>query len=116
MMSAMEPKLKARLSVQAQIRACTAVGITATVARRGDPDAGAILLKINQGAAGCRVLTQMRDSQGQLGWMRGTGPELVGEAEADAYIARQVDRDYDLWVVEIEDRSGQPPINGAVFG
>lgn len=112
----MEPKLKARLWVQAQVRACMAAGLFATVARRGDADAGAILLKINQGAAGCCVLTQVRDSSGQLAWMRGTGADPVPEAEADAYIARQVDRDYDLWVVEIEDRSGRPPINGVVIG
>lgn len=112
----MEPKLKARVWVQAQVRACTSAGLIATVARRGDADAGAILLKINQGAAGCWVLTQVRDSSSQLAWMRGTGADPVSETDADAYIARQVDRDPDLWVVEIEDRSGQPPINGVVIG
>lgn len=113
----MEAKLKARLWVQAQVRACMAAGISATVARRGDPDAGAILLKINQGGAvGCSVLSQVRDAQGRLAWMRGTGPDPVPENQADAYIARQVDRDYDLWVVEIEDRSGRPPIGGEVIG
>ena len=111
----MEPKLKAKLWVQAQVRACMAAGLFATVARRGDADAGAILLKINQGPAGCGVLTQIRNADGQLVWMRGTGPTPVPEAEADAYIARQVDRDCDLWVVEIEDRSGRPPINGTVI-
>jgi GMP synthase (glutamine-hydrolysing) len=110
----MEPKLKARLWVQAQIRACMVVGISATVVRRGDPDAGAILLKINQFDAGCSVLTQARDAAGQLVWMRATGPAPVPEADADAYIARQVSRDDDLWVVEIEDRTGKPPINGTV--
>lgn len=112
----MEPKLKARLWVQAQVRACTAEGIAATVARRGDPDAGAILLKINQGALGCSVLTQVRDPAGQLAWLRGTGPEPVPEDQADAYIARQVERDYDLWVIEIESRDGRAPISGSVIG
>lgn len=112
----MEAKLKAKLWVQAQLRACMAGGIAATVVRRGDPDAGSILLKLNQGPAGCCVLTQVRDPEGRQAWLRGTGPDLVEEAAADAYIDRQAARDPDLWVVEIEDRQGRPPISGAVIG
>jgi hypothetical protein len=47
-------------------------------------------------------------------WSRGTGPNPVPEAEADAYIARQVARDPDVWVLEIEDRKGQYKLDGKV--
>ncbi len=104
-----EPRLKSRLSVMAAIRASQSRGLMATVARKGDEDAGAILVKQNLMGAGFRVLTQVRSVEGKLGWMTGTGGEPVEESVADAYIARQIDRDWDIWVVEIEDKDGRNP-------
>jgi GMP synthase (glutamine-hydrolysing) len=104
-----EPRLKARLWVQAALRQCGAQGIMAVVARHGDDDSGAVLVKLNRGPEGCEVFTQVRDGAGRAGWLRGTGAEPVAEPVADAYIARQRDIDSDLWVVEIEDRQGRLP-------
>lgn len=110
-----EARLKSKLSVMAAIRLSQTRGLNAVVARKGDEDAGAILLKQNLLGAGFRVLTQARSAEGKLGWMVGTGEEPVEEAAADAYIARQIDRDWDIWVVEIEDRDGRNPFEGDVF-
>ena len=111
----MEPRLKTRVQVMAAVRLCGAHAIPIVVARRGDEDAGAILLKLNQGERGFTVLAQTRTTKGALAWLRATGEAPVGEAEADAYIARQVKRDPDLWVVEIEDREGRPIFPGQVL-
>lgn len=97
------PRLKTKLWVQAQIRLCDLQAIPAAILRRGDDDAGSVALKFNRLAEGCEVLTQFREPDGALAWMRGTGPKPVPETEADAYIARQRQRDPDLWVLEIED-------------
>jgi hypothetical protein len=48
-------------------------------------------------------------------WRRALGDErgdergdaLVAEVEADAYMARQLNMDPDLWLLEIEDREGR---------
>jgi hypothetical protein len=101
------PKLKTALYVAAGVRLCSVHGVTATVARHGDDEGGAVLLKLNRLGAGVTVLAQTRTAEGELVWTRGTGPAPVSEAEADAYIARQVKYDPDLWVVEIEDREGR---------
>ncbi len=102
-------RLKSRLRVQAAVRACAARGVSATVVRKGDDDAGSILVKQNMRANGFRVLAQVRDADGARAWLAGTGEAPVAEPIADAYIARQVGRDSDLWVIEIEDAAGWLP-------
>lgn len=105
----MEARLKTQIWVQAALRTCTTRGIMATVARKGDADAGAVLIKQNLLGGGFHVLSQARSAEGAPVWLRGTGETPVDETTADAYIARQVDRDWDLWVIEIENRSPELP-------
>jgi len=111
----LEARLKTRLVVQAAVRLGNLRSIPVTVTRRGDGDAGTILVKLNRLDLGCVVLAQTRGQQGELAWIRATGEGLVDEQTADAYIARQVQRDPDLWVVEIEDREGRPVFAGKVL-
>jgi len=106
--------LTTRLWVQAQVRLCDRAFIPATVVRSGDPDAGAVLVKVNRFEAGVTVYTQTNTLEGDFAWSRGTGPNPVTEADADAYITRQIGRDPDLWVIEIEDRKGTYELMGKV--
>ncbi len=98
----MEARLKTGIWVRALIRRCDIAAIPVAVVKRGDGDAGAVLLKLNGGAVGCSVLAQARGPEGECLWMRATGPAAVPEPDADAYIERARRRDPDLWVVEIE--------------
>src|SRR3546814_4151316 len=87
----------------------------ATVVHRGEKNSGMLILKINQLAAGVRVISQTRDMEGAIAWMPALGGGLVAETEADAYIERALKRDPDVWVVEIEDRDGRHPFEGKVL-
>jgi hypothetical protein len=110
----MEARLKSAIWIKALIRRCDLAAIPVAVLARGDDDAGAIVLKFNGRHAGCQVLAQARGQDGELLWMRATGPAPVAEADADAYIDRQRRRDPDLWVVEIENGSAETVIDGRI--
>lgn len=107
--------LNAELWVAAHLRRCAAEAVPATVARRGDAHAGAVLLKLWLGGARCRVLAQTRDAAGRPAWLAAFAGETVAEPDADAYIERAVARDPDLWVVEIEHTDGWHPFDGRVL-
>lgn len=111
----MEARLKTKLQVMAAVRLCGVYAIPVVVARRGDEDAGTILVKLNRLEFGFMVLAQTRTGAGDLAWMRATGETPVDEATADSYIQRQVQRDPDLWVVEIEDREARPIFAGPIL-
>ncbi len=110
----MEARLKTGLWIKALIRRCDIEAIAVAVLARGDADSGAVLLKFSDRSGGSSVLAQARRPDGELVWLRATGPVPVTETDADAYIARQRRRDPDLWVVEIESGRADAVIDGRV--
>ncbi len=107
------PRIKAGLWVSAALRLGSADGKPGVVARKGDADAGGVLV-ILRGRTGHMVLTQFRDAQGELAWMRGTGPAPVAEAAADEYVKKQIRYDPDLWVLEFDAADYLPPFEGKI--
>src|SRR5271154_4800979 len=96
-----EPRVKVGIWVSAALRMADIAGKPGVVVRRGDADAGGVIVLL-RGRTGVCVLSQVRTGSGEAAWMRATGAEPVDDAAADAYISRQVGRDPDLWVVEFE--------------
>jgi hypothetical protein len=103
-----EPRVKTGLWVQMALRMGDAAGRPGVVLRKGDPDAGGILVLL-RGREGIVVLSQVRAGEGESAWMRATGATPVEQDAADAYLARQSGRDPDLWVLEFETPDLQPP-------
>jgi hypothetical protein len=62
-----------------------------------------------RGRDGLCVLSQMRTDDGALAWLRATGAAPVDQAAADAYVARQVRFDPDIWVLEFDAPDMIPP-------
>jgi len=103
-----EPRLKAGLWVKMALRMADRIGRNGVVLRRGDADAGGIMVVL-RGRDGLVVLSQLRTADGEAAWMRATGAAPVDQAAADAYVARQVRFDPDIWVLEFDAPDLIPP-------
>lgn len=110
----MEPRVKAGIWVGMATRLSDISGRPAAVIRKGDPDSGGVLC-ILRGRDGLVVLSQVRDAEGRPAWLRATGEAPVGEQAADEYVARQVRRDPDLWVVEFEAPDYRTPFEAKIL-
>lgn len=110
-----EPRLPTSLWIDAHLRQAAAQGKSYYIAHKGAYASGTVLVKISLLNGLCRVLVQIRDMDGNLGWMNALSDEQVAENDADAYIRRAVERDPDLWAIEIEDRSGKNPFEGKLI-
>jgi hypothetical protein len=111
MTEAEQTRIPTHVWVEAEVRRLSDLGLGVYVAARGDKAGGMVLQKISNMAGQCKLMGLQRDLLGKLVWINALQDEIVEEREADAYVRRAVERDPDLWVVEIEDRT-----MGAVFG
>lgn len=106
-------RLKSAMWVAAYLRRCGVEGVFAAIRRRGADEAGAIFIKINR-------LDDTADVYGPAPQAaifedapvdRVFSPALkampASDAEAEAYLVRQIRFDPDLWIIETEDRTGR---------
>lgn len=95
----------------ALVRRCGAGGASAFVVRRGDAERGAMFVKIATLDGRAKLFgppPASFDQNAPDGVMAAhLSPDGEAEREVDAYLARQVEYDPDLWLVEIEDRAGR---------
>ncbi len=98
--------LSSDIWVGALIRRVEIGGGFAVVARKGDPRAGAVLVKVlNRSDGSARLLAEATRGDGDRVWMEPVASRE--ERELDAYVARAARIDPDVWVVEIEDKQGR---------
>ncbi len=98
-------RLTAEFWISAYLARLRAAGIPAIVAAKGDPTAGAVLVRVSP-LDGTGTLYQRR-----FDLMSGTREWAVlsggTEAEIDASVAAQRRFDRDLWVIDVEDPRGR---------
>lgn len=106
-----EPRLRAELWVRAYLKRLELANIPAYVAARGQPDSGAVMVKCAR-LDGTAQLYERRSDLITGGWqwlILHDGPE----PEIDTSIRKQRGFDPDLWVIEIESRTGRTLLDEA---
>jgi hypothetical protein len=98
--------LSSDIWVGALIRRAEQAGAFAMVLRKGDPRAGAVLVKtVNRRDGTAQLYSEAVRGDGERVWMQPVPGRA--EAELDEYLQRAIRRDPDVWVVEIEDAEGR---------
>jgi hypothetical protein len=106
-------RLKSAIWVAAYIRRCQVEGIFAAVRRHGADEAGAIFIKINRldGSADLYAPAPQAAFEEAHPADRAFSAPLktqpAAEADVEAYLAREMRFDSDVWIVETEDRAGR---------
>lgn len=108
---ATEPRLTADFWVRAYLARLQAAHVPAYVTAKGDPTAGAVLVKLATLDGQARLFQRSFDlTTGARAWVvlaEGT------EVDVDAAAQRQRRMDPDLWVIEIESREGRTLLDEA---
>ena len=104
-------RLKSGIWVAAYLRRAQVEGLAAVLRRRGAEEAGAIFIKVSKldgnadlyGPAPQSAFDEARPSERAFSLAVAEKPE----SDIEAYLAKQVRFDPDLWIVEVEDRAGR---------
>jgi hypothetical protein len=106
-------RLKSSIWVAAYLRRCQTEGIFGAVRRRGAEEAGAVFVRVSRldGTSDLFGPAPQSAFDAAEGAARAFTPSLASQsapdADVEAYLARQVKFDSDVWIVEIEDRAGR---------
>lgn len=106
-------RLKSELWVSAYVRRCGVEGVFAAVRRRGAKDAGVIFIMVNRldGTADLwgPAPQSAYDSEDppERAFTRAMKTMPAREADAEAFLVRQIGFDPDAWIIETEDRAGR---------
>lgn len=108
-------RLRSDIFVAAYIRRCEVDGVFAVLRRRGAAEAGAIFVKIDRLDGTCAVYgpapQSLAEDDGVRRFVRLHAADTVDPATAEELIARQMRFDSDLWLVEVDDRTGTPRLD-----
>jgi hypothetical protein len=104
-MAMSEPRLATEIWVAAYLLRLRQAAIPAFLTARGDDGAGAVLVKVATLDGGAALYARQYDLHtDRRTWIQ---IEAGPEADVDAALGRERQRDPDLWIIEVEDKAGR---------
>ncbi|GGZ05177.1 DUF1491 family protein [Novosphingobium colocasiae] len=103
----MTGRLPAHLEVSGLIRRVSAAGGFAAVLRKGEPDAGTILIVLLENGRNARLFERIPQADGTRKWACTRQEDAENKQDFADYLNRRGDRDPDLWVVELDVAQGE---------
>lgn len=112
----MSSRLRSDFWVAAYLRRCAVEGVSAVLRRRGSPEAGVIIVKIDRldGSSalfGPAPQSEVEHDARLFGRMHAN--DWIDVATAETRLRRELSFDPDLWIVEVEDRLGRDFLDAA---
>ena len=97
-----EARLPTHLEANALIRLTQAEGGFATVIRRGDREAGTLLVLLCENGANARAYERMPQANGARVWRLISSVTPENKQELSEYLTRRAAQDGDLWIIELD--------------
>jgi hypothetical protein len=114
-------RVKSSIWVAAYVRRCYVEGASAVIRRRGAEEAGAVFIKVARldgtaelfGPAPQSAFDEARPAD--RAFVRCLKVQPAPEVEVEAYLAREIKFDTDVWIIEVEDRAGRNFLDSIVL-
>jgi len=103
----MDGRLPAHVEISGLIRRTQAHGGFGVVIRKGERDAGTIIVLLTANGRNHRVFERMPQLDGDRKWALTKSEDVDSKDKIEEYLARRGEQDSDLWVVELDIPDGE---------
>ena len=103
----MDVRLPAHLEVAGMLRAVQTAGGFAVVLKKGERDAGTILVVCAQNGVKRRLFERMPRADGSREWIEMRRESTENVDDFDAYLGRRGAQDPELWIIELDIANGE---------
>lgn len=102
-----DARLPAHVEVSSLIRRVQAESGFATVIKKGERDAGTILVVLGHNGTGYRLFERMPQLDGTRAWHCSSTQDTDNPSEFNDYVDRRGQQDPDVWIVELDVADGE---------